>query len=362
MTDLDLARRKNFCAKRESSYDRSGDNADLISFDSGETKTIAELDGPGAISHIWFTIACEDDLHYLRKLLLRVYWDGAERPGIESPVGDFFNVGHSFSATHSCAAFSTSTADQRLGGRMAMNCWLPMPFREHARVEIANESEADVRSFYYYVDYRQQNALDDDIFYLHAQWKRENPCDGWTGPGSIWHSPAWSKRRAGPEGKNLDGKGNYVVLDAEGEGHFVGCNLSVYNHYRGWWGEGDDMFFVDGQQFPPDLHGTGTEDYFGHAWGMQNNQALYHGVSLWAPHNPSAPGDAADWVGFWTMYRLHLLDPVPFTKSLVMGIEHGHANNRSDDWSSVAYWYQNTPEHKQYTAMPPADERAANQV
>lgn len=354
-----LTQPQNYRAKRESSYDRTGGNADFAAIPKGETLTLAEIKGPGQIAHIWFTINCPDDRHDLRRLILRVYWDGAKTPAVECPVGDFFGVGHGYSASYQCAFFSTSTNAVMPGGNMAMNCWVPMPFANSARLEIVNECDAAIHSFYFYIDYRELSASPENPMYFHAQWRNERPTDGWEGKGGVWGSPEWHERMNTPEGKNLTGEGNYVVLDTEGRGHFVGCNVSIKNLYRGWWGEGDDMFFVDGQAFPPDLHGTGTEDYFCHAWGMQcNNAHLYNGVSLAVSDTEGAqPGGPVDWRGLYTNYRLHVVDPIPFTKSLVMSIEHGHANNRSDDWASTAYWYLDTPEHKQYAPLPGREER-----
>ncbi len=348
-----LARAQDYRAKRISSYDRTGGNYDARPIKPGKTLTLAEIKGPGQIAHLWFTIAC-GDRNYLRRLVFRAYWDGAKTPAIETPVGDFFGIGHGRADSYQCAFFSTSAARPGQGGHMAMNSWVPMPFAKSARLEIVNECEQDVGSFYYYVDYRELPEAPKDLMYFHAQWKRDLPTAGWTGKGSVWGSPEWSARMGGPEGKNLDGKGNYVVLDTEGRGHFVGCNVSVRNLSHGWWGEGDDMFFVDGQAFPPDLHGTGTEDYFCHAWGMQVESAhMYCGVSTSAGPFENVPaGGPGDWRGCYTCYRLHVVDPVPFEKSLVMGIEHGHANNRSDDWSSVAYWYLDRPEHKPFAPLP----------
>jgi hypothetical protein len=337
---IELARRQSFRAMRESSWDRTGGNADNRQVGPGGTLTVADLTGPGVVTHLWFTFNSRDPL-YLRKVLLQAYWDGAASPAIESPVGDFFNVGSAFAASHSCAAFSTSSRGQLQGGKMGMNAWLPMPFRKAARLEIVNQTEDDL-TVYFYADWREE-PVGDDLFYFHAQFKRENPPVG----------------AASPDGLNTTGAGNYVLLDTAGEGHFVGCNFSIYNTAGGWWGEGDDMFFVDGQDFPPDLHGTGTEDYFAHAYGMQRNQAPYHGVSLWEPQAWAPPGYPAEWKGFFTQYRLHLADPVPFTKSLVMSLEHGHANDRADDLSSVAYWYLNQPEHQRYCTLPPPDDRVA---
>ncbi len=344
-----LTRPQDYRAKRISSYDRTGGNADAIPIEKGKTLTLAELKGPGQVTHIWFTINCGDK-NYLRRLIFRVYWDGAKTPAIESPVGDFFGIGHARAGSYQNAFFSTSAASPGHGGNMAMNCWIPMPFTKSATLEIVNECDQQVNGFYYYIDYRELPEASKDPMYFHAQWRRELPTDGWTGKGSVWLSSDWHKRHSTEEDKNLTGKGNYLILDTEGRGHFVGCNVSIKNLSEGWWGEGDDMFFVDGQSFPPDLHGTGTEDYFAHAWGMQaSNAHLYHGVSL---------GEGQDnWRGYWTIYRLHVVDPVPFTKSLVMSIEHGHANDRSDDWSSVAYWYLDRPEHKQYAPLPDATGR-----
>lgn len=141
---------------------------------------------------------------------------------------------------------------------------------------------------------------------------------------------------------NLDGAGNYVVLEAEGTGHYVGCNLSV-KHYQGsWWGEGNDMIFIDGETLPS-INGTGTEDYFNHAWGMQRNSYPFFGTIV---HE----GDNTE--GLHTAYRFHITDPVRFEKSIRVTIEHGHANHLSDDWSTTAYWYQTLPTGKTVTIAP----------
>ncbi|HOX38938.1 MAG TPA: DUF2961 domain-containing protein [Candidatus Brocadiia bacterium] len=347
-----LPNAKNFSARRISSYDVSGGNGDAWPIQPGETKVLAEIDGPGVISHIWFTISSPDK-HHLRKLILRIYWDGESNPSVDSPVGDFFGLGHSRSYSYQCAFFNTSShGNGQVGSGCAMNCWLPMPFRKHARLEIVNEQAEPVRSFYFYIDHQLHKAIDDDALYLHAKWRRDNPCEGWKGKGSVWASPEWHKREAGPEGKNLSDKNNYLILDAEGRGHYVGVNMSIDHLYKGWYGEGDDMFFVDGESWPPSLHGTGTEDYFAHAWGMQANAHLYNGQS-WAELE-----DFNHW-GKVCVYRYHVMDPVPFTKKLRVSIEHGHANDRSDDYSSCVYWYQTEP-HKEFAPMPPVEARLPN--
>jgi len=350
-----LARLKSFTPKRVSSYDTTGGNADAWRIEPGETRALADLDGPAQINHIWFTVASPDPL-YLRKLLLRMYWDGEENPSVDSPLGDFFGLGHGRRYTYQCALFNTSTNEEgTAGGGVAMNCWLPMPFKKHARIEVVNQQEQPVHAFYFYIDYQVHSDLGDDVAYLHAKWRRENPCDGWQGKGSVWHSQAWNQRMQGPEGKILTDEGNYLILEAEGRGHYIGVNFSIDHLYKGWWGEGDDMIFIDrdGERtWPPDMHGTGSEDYLGHAWGMQKVAHMYTGEP-W-----SEVDDHHNW-GKVCVYRYHVIDPVPFTKNIRVSIEHGHANNRSDDYSSVAYWYQIEP-HKEFSTMLPVKLRLPN--
>ena len=150
---------------------------------------------------------------------------------------------------------------------------------------------------------------------------------------------------------NFTGKDNYVVLDAVGRGHYVGCHIDVDLPTPGWWGEGDDMFFIDGEPWPPRLHGTGTEDYFCGAWNYNNlNQTFatpYYGYHF---------KTNADYTGKHSQYRFHIEDPIHFTKSLLFSIEHGHANDKEGDWSSTAYWYQTLP-HKPFPAFPAVDQR-----
>lgn len=346
---------KDFIPARVSSFDTSGGNADAWVIQPGETKTLADISGPGVISHIWFTIASPDPL-YLRKLLLRMYWDDETNPSVDTPVGDFFGLGHGRAYSYQCAPFNTSNYERgKLGGGVAMNCWFQMPFHQRARIEIINEQAEPVHAFYFYIDYQKHESLG-DVLYFHAKWRRENPTDGWTGEGSWWFSEAWKKRAAGADGKNLSDKGNYLILEAEGRGHYVGANFSIDHQAKGWWGEGDDMIFIDRdgeREWPPDMHGTGSEDYLCHAWGMQNNAYLYNGQA-WAELQEGWN----EW-GKVCVYRYHILDPIPFKKNIRVSIEHGHANDRSDDWSSVAYWYQTEP-HRDFAKMLPVELRLPN--
>lgn len=322
-------------SKRLSSWDTSGRNADRWTIEAGETRTLAEIAGAGTIRHIWFTIGCEDPL-YLRKCIVRMYWDGQDFPSVEAPVGDFFGVGHSKVASFSCAVLNMSANPGR-DDHAAMNCYFPMPFAEGARVTVENQCETPVRSWYFYFDYDELDELPADQARFHAHWRRDNPCLPPTHQGDD------------PQ-VNLTDADNYLILEASGRGHYVGCNLSIHNLYGGWWGEGDDMFMIDGEKWPPDLHGTGSEDYFNHAWGMQlDNAYLYNGVSY---HH----GQKQGFNERITVYRYHLCDPVIFHDSLRVSIEHGHANDRCDDYSSTAYWYQTLP-GKPFGPFPTIEER-----
>ena len=145
-------------------------------------------------------------------------------------------------------------------------------------------------------------------------------------------------------------------MEAAGAGHYAGCNVSV-DHINpipgfGWFGEGDDMIFIDGER-EPSLIGTGTEDYFCAAWGYPggHNSMPYHGISLAGPTDGPAP-----YSGKWTMYRYHIEDPVMFTKSIKVTIENGHGNAHANDYSSVGYWYQSEP-HAAFPALLPVEQR-----
>jgi hypothetical protein len=331
----DLPRLRNGRRRRASTWDRTGGNEDRVVVRPGETVLVANLDGPGSITHLWCTVAPGDspDLdgrelrQMLRRLVLRITWDRCEHPAVLVPLGDFFGVGFGRTVTFASLPLQMSPR----GGR-SFNSFFHMPFRERARVEVVSEmAAADVR-LYFYVDWEAFDEIEPELGYFHAQWRRENPTDGIDEAGvdneEFQHG-----------GHNSSGAGNYVILDAVGRGHYVGCLLNVRNLRDttewNWYGEGDDMIFIDGEPFPPTLHGTGTEDYFGTAWcPAETFAAPYHGQTLAGDDN---------WAGEHSMYRFHIEDPVMFSSSIRVTIEHGHANRRSDDLSSVAYWYQVSP-------------------
>ncbi|MDD3726620.1 MAG: DUF2961 domain-containing protein, partial [Candidatus Ratteibacteria bacterium] len=190
--------------------------------------------------------------------------------------------------------------------------------------------------------------FEDDVAYLHAQWRRENSTPGW-GPEIRVNTPEANVVNKG----KIAYENNYVILEAEGEGHYIGCNLSVSNFHGTWWGEGDDMIWVDGYKWPPDLHGTGSEDYFNQAWGMQENAYLFNGSSIFEGKTVSGHGlyDGKMHGGYQTSYVFHITNPVHFKRSIKATIEHGHGNHTANDYSSTAYWYQLEP-HKKFDILP----------
>jgi len=322
---------------RESSYDRTGGNNDRLYIKPGDTAAFADIKATGSITHIWITLSNDgfvQDKDNLRKIVLRMYWDNEPAPSVEAPIGDFFGMGHAMTKNYSSAPLQMSPEDGK-----SFNCWFPMPFNERALLTVENECETTL-IFYYYVDYEILPCLPENCLRFHAKWNRENPTAG--KPRDLFEN----HRAFSFGGENKDGKENYVILEAEGAGHYVGANINIHNFHDcsnwDWPGEGDDMIFIDGEPWPPRLHGTGTEDYVNMAWcPQQEYNAPYHGLIL---------GGKDNWKGKITYYRYHILDPIQFEKSILVTFEHGHNNNRSDDISTTAYWYQAEP-HKPFESI-----------
>ncbi len=332
--------------ERLSSYDVKGGNRDWWVVPAGQTARIAELQGAGCIKHIWMTIG-SSEAAFARKIVLRAWWDGEPEPSIECPLGDFFGIGHGVVKNFWSMPLQMSAQDGR-----AFNCWFPMPFAGAARLEIQNECDGEIW-LYFYIDYERYDRLEDGYGRFHTQWRRENPTNGFGNPNrrfaqdkeymwEVWSTP------------NLTGAENYVILEAEGKGQYVGCHLDIDCFAReknDWYGEGDDMIFIDDEPWPPRLHGTGTEDYFNTAFGpRQEFCAPYQGITV-------CSGDEEwPWRGKNSTYRYHIEDPIYFEKSIRVTIEHGHANSLSNDYSSTAYWYQTEP-HKPFPKLLPVVER-----
>jgi hypothetical protein len=326
---------QTYILHRASSSDPTGGNADSRSIARADTLTVLDVPGPGTISHIWFTLVDSEPYH-LKRIILRMYWDGEQTPSVEAPIGDFFGLG--LGEYHEWQSQMLSVSSVK-----ALNCFFPMPFARHARITVTNEGKEKVNAFYYNVEYRSHSdPLPQNTLYFHAQYRQSQPNHGWS---SDW-SPGDAYQQA--TRKNLDGKDNYVWFDARGHGQYVGVTMSVLQNQDLWWGEGDDMFFIDDEKLPS-LVGTGSEDYFLGAWNFGGEPFSY---ALYGA--PVVGSEAAG--GRSSVYRFHLEAPIPFTKSFKATIEHGHANLRSDNFYSVAYWYQAEP-HAPFPKLPSVEQR-----
>jgi len=306
---LGLTQLKNYSSHRVSSgrgYIASNDDSKRIM--PGDTLVMADVAGPGMITHIWLTVA-NNEFGWPRLLRLRVYYDGHKTPSVDAPLGDFFGVGHGSERNLN----SIMVHDSSFG--RARNSYWPMPYRKSCRITVTNEGDRIVPMFYYHVDYRTYSSLPPDVAYFHAYYRQERPA------------------RAGH---------NYEFLNIKGTGHYVGTVLSVVQTQLSWFGEGDDLFYIDGAK-KPQIYGTGSEDYFNDAWGLRDSDGPWTGT-------PIAEGERLG--SRLSAYRWHVPDPIAFTSSLWAGIEHAGwtANEdgsvraafeeRPDYFYSVAFWYQ----------------------
>jgi hypothetical protein len=329
----DPTKQQTYTLHRSSSAETTGGNADARTISPGETMTVLDVDGPGMVSHIWFTID-DNESYSIKRIVLRMYWDGETTPSVETPIGDFFGLGNGL-------YYKWESLMLSCGGDKALNSYFPMPYAHHARITVTNEGKNSVQHLYWNIDYRvDAQPLAKDTLYFHAQYRQAQPNHGWTGSWYENGDPMVNYKR------NLDGKDNYTWLEAQGHGQFVGVTMSVLQNQDGWFGEGDDMFQIDGDAIS--ILGTGSEDYFLGAWGYGGSQDfLLHGAPV---VGREIAGERS------SMYRFHFDSPIPFTKSIRASIEHGHANHRSDNFYSVAYWYQAEP-HAAFPALPDVDER-----
>ena len=304
------------------------DNSDSAKIAVGETITIAELKGPGKISHIWLA-PYSMDIRYPRALVLRIYWDGSTVPSVETPLGDFFAVGNGMRANVDSLPVKVSSHGRGL------NCYWQMPFKKEAKVTLTNESDKEQASCYYQIDWNQFEQEPQTNMYFHARYHQEYP----------------------PELGQP-----YTVFKGKGNGHYVGTVLSSQNAIGHWFGEGDDIFCIDGEK--PSIFGTGTEDYFNEAWNMRVHSSLFTGCTIFEPRAPDARV---------TAYRWHIPDPIIFHKSLKFEIERrgyvmdsmgqvvDESGPRPDYWSSVSFWYQNSIAQP-WCEFPPYQDRVNSEV
>jgi hypothetical protein len=287
----------------------------FLRVNAGQTATLMDVDGPGVIEHIWMVEGLS------RAHVLRFYWDDEVTPSIEVPAPDFFAVGHEKVARVNSQAVVVNPAN-------ALNCYWPMPFRKHARVTFTNESDKDLELLAFQITYALK-PVPRSAAYFHAQWRRaetasENP---------------------------------YVILDGvRGQGRYVGTFLAYTQRSKGWFGEGEIKFYLDGDREFPTICGTGTEDYFGGSYGFPESfTTAYSGTTLASNADRDPPN-------YWSLYRWHLRDPICFAKDLKVTIQDlgwgndGKYKRLSDNIASVAYWYQAEP-HAPFPPLPPLEQR-----
>lgn len=322
------ARAQDYRSLKQSSYDRTGANTDLWRIPPGDTQEIFNSAGPGIVTHIWFTISAPGAMH-LKEIVLRMYWEGNPKPSVETPIGDFFGLNLGQYQIYQSAYLACSPA-------RSLNCYFAMPFRRSARMTVTNEGSERVGAFYSNIDYMLVPALPRDAMYFHAQYRQASPC--------IAEKDAKT---------NPDGARNYVYAEARGRGQILGCTLGVLLNADGWMGEGDEMIFID-DETKPLIIGTGSEDYFLGSWnfGGRDNAVPFAHHYYGAPLIIMAERTG----GRYCCYRWHGDNPITFSRYMKYTMEHGHANDRGDNFFSVAYWYQTEP-YTDFPALPPVQER-----
>ncbi len=315
-----------------------GDLEEKSNFDNfhvapGATHVLMDRRGPGMITHMWMTFLGPEPQGWAkngsanhRDMLLRIYWDGNPRPAVEAPVGDFF--ANCFGKRSSVVSLPVIVDDAD-----SYNCFWRMPFHKSCKIEIVNQSDKPINLLYYNIDWIKLDSLAKDTPYFYAQYRQEYP---------------------------VENGHDYVILDTKGKGHYVGTVLAVRQRSPMWFGEGDEKMYVDGEDHAS-IWGTGTEDYFLSAWGLKTTSTPYFGVPFF---------DQWGIVGGHTSaYRFHVNDPIVFQRGLKVTIEHfgwmspdenpnqltNSWNEREDDFSSVAFWYQTGP--STFTARAPENRK-----
>jgi len=290
---------------------------------------LAEIDGPAMIHRLRIKLDARND-DVLREALLRAYWDGYVRPSVDAPVGDFFGNGLFFEKYKSLLMGLDDDG---------YYSYYRMPFGQHAQLEILNEGPNHIDECTYEIAYTKLKPFPENYGYFHAKWRREDTC-----AVDLW-------------GSNLDGHYNYTFLDTRGQGRYVGCNLNMVNRFPRWWGEGDQMIFVDDDTWPPSHHGTGTEEFFNDAWGFHHGHCPVSGAMN---VGPDGTGSGHRCFGPNPVYMHNIADSIPFSKRIRVTLEHGTENDFFNDYASTTYWYQKLPA-RDFFVMRPVKERIARE-
>ncbi len=289
-----------------------------VQIKSGQTFTMAEIEGPGAIQHIWMTPTGN-----WRFSILRIYWDDETEPSVECPVGDFFGMGWNEYAPLTSLPVCVNPGS-------AFNCYWSMPFRKKCRITMENINDKDPMTLYYQIDYTL-TEVPADAAYFHAQFRRTNP----------------------------NTTSDYTIVDnIKGKGQFVGVYLAWGVNNNGWWGEGEIKFFIDGDGRFPTICGTGTEDYFCGSYNFDRNGQYKEFCTPYSGlHQVIRPDGTYKSQQRFGLYRWHIMDPVRFEKDLKITIQDlgwrqgGRYLQQQSDIASVCFWYQTDP-HGKFPQLP----------
>lgn len=294
----------------------------FVVIEPGQTFTVADIAGPGAIQHIWMTPTGN-----WRFSILRFYWDDETDPSVEVPVGDFFGMGWG-----EYAALNSLPVAVNPGS--AFNCYWAMPFRKKCKITLQNIN-TEKMVLYYQVDYTLTN-VPADAGYFHAQFRRSNPTEG----------------------------GFHTLVDGiKGKGQYVGTYLAWGLSNNGWWGEGEIKFYMDGDSKFPTINGTGTEDYFCGSYNFENQKTHQYqpfSTAYSGLHQVIQPDGLYKSTHRFGLYRWHIMDPIRFEKDLKVTIQDlgwrhdGRYLQQQSDISSVVYWYQAEP-HAPFPQLPSKD-------
>ena len=311
----------------------------IIPLEAGKPYILADIEGPAVIQSIWITTFDKTDYspYVLRDLVFRIYWDGEVNPSVEVPLGDFFCNGFA-------KKYMVNSLPIIVNPHGGYNCYFPMPFSKKTLITIENQHPVDISSFFYQINYSLLDKIVDNVGYFHAFWNRENPTK-----------------------KKVD----YTIVDKiSGKGQYIGTFLAWTALEGHWYGEGEIKFYIDDDRQYPTICGTGTEDYFGGAWcftdkrGYKDEDAITYSTPFLGYPYCSKTGKGETGMPMHAMYRWHIPDPIRFDNRLKVTIQQiGYdlsrmdgITERSDDISSVAYWYQSEP-HNTFNKLPEPEDR-----